>query len=393
MKPSRAAITLFVALLSLAIATRAKTPPPKAPLAKKPAAAAKKNASAVTTGVVKFIPDPAYLAEAQRLLNGATTSILVMQFNFETGSGATQQLANLIVAKKALKPTVLLEAKGFGADKKNPVTAAYLKKNGVTDVALITGKPAPNGNHVDDGILHAKVLMVDGSLILAGSTNWTNKSIGSNNETNLSVRSPKLAQALAAYANQIKSGGQSLVNGSTKDGDITLYTDSAYEDAIVGFIGRAGAGDKLDCSMYFFNVNDATDGKSSGLPNPAKPAERTLQALVAAKTKGAAIRLVFDGAAFDRSSPIGQGNDRAAALLKQQGVTGLFRAEPGKITHQKFCVLIPKAGQPAAILGSTNWNLLDVEYNHQVNWAVENNAGNVATDIEAYFNKLPKTNL
>src|SRR5438309_1930770 len=129
-------------------------------------------ATSASAADVRFVPDPQYFGEAQRLLGGAKKSILVLQFNFEIGSGATQKLADILVAKKALKPTVLLEAKGFGADKKNPTTAAWLKKNGVTDVALVTGRPA--ANHSFDGILHAKVIVVDGEWILAGSTNWTN---------------------------------------------------------------------------------------------------------------------------------------------------------------------------------------------------------------------------
>jgi phosphatidylserine/phosphatidylglycerophosphate/cardiolipin synthase-like enzyme len=380
-----------VAVLSFLVASVSSAGPGKT-VKPKPTSAQPASAG----GPVTFVPDPSYLNAAKALINGAKKSILLLQFNFESGGGVTQALADLLASKKGVQVSVLLEKSGFGADKKNPATVSYLSSKGVTDVTLITGVPAPAGSNPQmNGILHAKVLVVDGQSILAGSTNWTNMSITRNNETNLSIRSSALADALTAYAARIKQSPGGLNNGTKSDGNITLYTDGAYQPAMVKFIGRAGQGDELDCSMYFFNVADPDDNSKQGLPNPTnaaegKPAEQIVAALVAAKGRGATIRVLFDGAVIDRTSPIGKGNDRAVAALRKGGVTDLSLAESGKITHQKFCVLTPKSGARSVILGSTNWNLLDIDYNHQVNWVVEGNAGGVGDAVAAYFAALPK---
>src|SRR5207248_11276402 len=100
---------------------------------------------------------------AKALITAAKKSILRLQFNFATSSGVTQQLADLLVAKKGLAVTVLLEKGGFGADAKNTPTAKLLRAKGITDLTLITGVPAPSGSSPTmNGILHAKVLVGDG---------------------------------------------------------------------------------------------------------------------------------------------------------------------------------------------------------------------------------------
>jgi phosphatidylserine/phosphatidylglycerophosphate/cardiolipin synthase-like enzyme len=54
---------------------------------------------------------------------------------------------------------------------------------------------------------HAKLMVVDGQLILLGSTNWTYHALTTNNETSILIRSKEVAKAFTDYFNRVKATG------------------------------------------------------------------------------------------------------------------------------------------------------------------------------------------
>jgi phosphatidylserine/phosphatidylglycerophosphate/cardiolipin synthase-like enzyme len=52
---------------------------------------------------------------------------------------------------------------------------------------------------------HAKSMVVDGHLVLLGSTNWTYNALTSNNEVSVLIRSEEVARELTDYFNRVKA--------------------------------------------------------------------------------------------------------------------------------------------------------------------------------------------
>jgi len=50
-------------------------------------------------------------------------------------------------------------------------------------------------------------MVVDGHLILLGSTNWTYHALTTNNETSILIRSKEVAKAFTDYFNRVKATG------------------------------------------------------------------------------------------------------------------------------------------------------------------------------------------
>ncbi len=336
------------------------------------------------SATVQFVPGTGYAAAVTPFLESATTSIDIAQFNFDSKSAFTKSLADeLIHIKQGFRNNpnfrirVLLEAKLFGADTKNPATVAYLQQNGI-ETHLVTGLVVA-GKQV--GIEHGKIVVVDGHKILAGSTNWTDTSILRNNETNLIVDSPKFGATLGQYFDTLVQNSGVMHPSTTVDGNIQMYTDTAYFDSLIGFLKTAQSGDRLDCSMYLFNVNDKTD--------PNDRAGKIMSALIAAKTRGTNVRVMMETAAGSFGAFIVQANSLAAKQLLQGGISQVYFDLPSKISHMKFCVLT-HGNMRSVSMGSSNWNFLDLDENHQLNWQI-NNAGAVGDQLFSFFDNIVKT--
>ena len=333
---------------------------------------------------VQFVPGTGYAAAVTPFLESATTSIDIAQFNFDSTTPFTKSLADELIHIKqgfrnnpSFRIRVFLEAKLFGADTKNPATAAYLQQNGI-ETHLVTGL-VQAGTQL--GIEHGKIVVVDGHKILAGSTNWTNMSIMHNNETNLLVDSPTFGAVLGQYFDSLVQNSGVMHPSTTVDGNIQMFTDTAYFDSLLGFLNSAQSGDRLDCSMYLFNVQDKTD--------PNDRAGKIMNALLAAKNRGTNVRIMLETAAGSFGAHIVQANTRAVKQLLAGGISQVYFDLPNKISHMKFCVLTHGSTR-SVTMGSSNWNFLDLDENHQLNWQI-NNAGAVGDQLFSFFDNIVKT--
>lgn len=336
---------------------------------------------------VKFVAGNDYSSSVQALLESATTSIEIVQFNFGESTGLAQELLKIKEQHSGdpqFRIRVLVEKSGFGADKANAAALAALDQGGFAgnpgsqqpySYYQLTGKSDASGN---TGITHTKLVLVDGHMILAGSTNWTTTSISRNNETDLLIDSEKLGRSLRTYIGAIQSDPTALYEQTASDANITLFMDSTYLDGIQQFFSSVGSGDRLDCSMYFFNYDDPI------APQDDKPANVIASALGKIARAGSPVKLMLESSSLSFSKDIVAGNRRGVSALAKTGAE-IWWDNPSVISHMKFCVRTRADGGYNVVLGSSNWNYLDIELNHQINWIIDDPSGSVAKPLLGYF--------
>jgi phosphatidylserine/phosphatidylglycerophosphate/cardiolipin synthase-like enzyme len=153
---------------------------------------------------VQLVLNAQYFQVAKKMIQEAKHSIQVMMFEmgyYEKFPNTPSNLLikNLIDAKKrGVKVEVILEVKE-GKDRtveRNRHTGKILSDGGVEVIYDSLFKTT-----------HAKCMVVDGHLILLGSTNWTYYALTNNNEVSVVIRSKEVAKAFGDYFNQVKATG------------------------------------------------------------------------------------------------------------------------------------------------------------------------------------------
>jgi phosphatidylserine/phosphatidylglycerophosphate/cardiolipin synthase-like enzyme len=153
---------------------------------------------------VQLVTDAQYFPIAKNVIQEAKSSIQVMMFEMgyyeeHPNTPSNRLIRELINAKKrGVKVEVILETRE-GEDrttKRNRHTGKILSEGGV-DVIYDSLTQTT----------HAKLMVVDGQLILLGSTNWTYYALTNNHEVSVLIRSRKVAKEMIDYFNRIKSAG------------------------------------------------------------------------------------------------------------------------------------------------------------------------------------------
>ena len=137
------------------------------------------SVSGVTAEVlgVYFTP-PAGAAQAiVRVIDASTQEVLVQAYGF-THNGIAQAL--LRAHARGVKVQVLL-------DEKSDKTNRYV-------IDLLQGDQVPLRGDGKHAIAHNKVMVIDGSVVITGSFNFTNSAETRTAENFLSLQSPELAQ-------------------------------------------------------------------------------------------------------------------------------------------------------------------------------------------------------
>jgi len=153
---------------------------------------------------VQLVTDGQYFEMAKKMIQEAKASIRVMMFEMGYYEKHPNTPSNLLIReligaqKRGVKVEVILEIRE-GDDrttKRNRETGKILSEGGVE----VTFDPLSK-------TMHAKLMMVDGELILIGSTNWVFSSLTNNHEVSVLIRSKELAKELMDYFNKVKATG------------------------------------------------------------------------------------------------------------------------------------------------------------------------------------------
>jgi phosphatidylserine/phosphatidylglycerophosphate/cardiolipin synthase-like enzyme len=154
---------------------------------------------------MELLQDQDYYPEVMRLINGAQNSINVCMFQAvvypaHPDSPSNRLLHGLIDAhKRGVKVEVVLD-NGGSLDEvasSNTQTACLLKKAGIEvffDSEQVT--------------THTKFLVIDNSIAVLGSTNWTFHALAKNHELSAVVFSSEAAQRMNVFFGTIRKGGK-----------------------------------------------------------------------------------------------------------------------------------------------------------------------------------------
>ncbi len=147
-------------------------------------------------GAIDIVTDRDYYPSVSAVLSGARESIHVIMFsaNYQTGPDYKDSTVNSLISE-------LVAARNRGVDVEvvmdswpegNEKTFNYLRNNNVK-VKMIK----------IDGSTHDKLIIVDGGVVVVGSTNWSHYAIDKNHEANVIINNGRVAQEFEAYFEQV----------------------------------------------------------------------------------------------------------------------------------------------------------------------------------------------
>lgn len=148
------------------------------------------------TGPIKALENEKYFQVLADKIKEAEKEIEICMYLFKT-TESPNNLANKIVdgladaAKRGVKVSVLMEENGSQNDDlnaQNHQTAKKLKAAGI--------KVSFDGKKITT---HAKLVVIDRSLVFIGSHNFSHTALGTSNETSLMVESKELAAYFLEY--------------------------------------------------------------------------------------------------------------------------------------------------------------------------------------------------
>lgn len=143
-------------------------------------------------GSLEVLVDRDYLPEVSGLMSRAQESIHVAMFsaNYQTApeyrdGSANRLLQQLVAARnRGVEVSVVMDDWPEGNEK----SKNYLERNNVPVRTLSF-----------DGSLHAKLIVIDGEVVIVGSTNWSHHSLDKNHEANVIIKDPRIAERFQAY--------------------------------------------------------------------------------------------------------------------------------------------------------------------------------------------------
>ena len=154
---------------------------------------------------MELLQDQGYFPEVLRLIKNAQNSVRVCMFQavfypLQSDSPSNQLLNALIAAhRRGVKVEVVLDNGGSLGEvaKSNTETASLLKKAGV-EVFFDS----------EEVTTHTKFLVIDNSIAVLGSTNWTYHALAKNHELSAVVYSPEAARRMNDYFEMVRRGGK-----------------------------------------------------------------------------------------------------------------------------------------------------------------------------------------
>ena len=184
---------------------------------------------------------------------------------------------------------------------------------------------------------HAKLVVVDGRIVLLGSTNWTGNSMGNNNESNVRLDDPALAAAFARYFAALWTDSAAEPDlPAVESGAVKTVVNRQYFPEVLGLFNAATQ--RIRVVMYGISYSPKYAG---GKVN------QLVEALAAARARGVDVAVIID--LSDYNALLNKVNRPAKEFLAGAGVA-VFDDPAKTTTHAKLIV-----ADDVAVVGSGNW--------------------------------------
>lgn len=296
---------------------------------------------------VRFVTDTEALPALLGLIEGARERVDLVHLEFLDGSLPDQVHDALLAAvARGVAVRALLEED--------------VDANAARVASLVAGGA---GARLDASsrTLHVKLAVADGTQVFVGSTNLSTSSLKYNHEANWLFTGSGPGEAFRDYAARLWASDGDLqgLDSPGEDG-LLLIGDGQYGDAVEPLLGAA----TRRVLIVQYQV-DSKDGEVEGL----------LQAVLAARARGADVRVVLERSAF--SDEVNAANEATRQVLLAGGV-GVRLDSPDVVTHAKVVV-----ADDWVVLSSGNWVGTGLRKNHEAGAAVR--SVEVADEAAAYF--------
>ncbi len=293
-----------------------------------------------------------YLAHLESAIPAARVSIDILSSN---GELTDDSLWDKIVAAagRGVAVRVILDASDWSESitAKNLPTIEFLKSHGIAakfDDPTVT--------------THAKLVVIDGRLVILGSSNWNTHAFHDQAQANIAIDDSRIGGVFTEYFSRIWAG--TLIPGGVDMGtmEISAYPTlipipdgpetKNYTRVLLDLLNRA----QVSVYVVMYRASYYPAYKDS-LSNDI------LNALIAAAGRGVEVKVFLDDCAFYPESA--KANQEAAYYLVDHGVAVRFD-DPSVTTHAKLVIIDGRD----VILGSTNWNYYSLEKNNEADIAV-----------------------
>ncbi len=215
---------------------------------------------------------------------------------------------------------------------------------------------------------HSKLVVVDGKVVLLGSTNWTGNSMGNNNETNVRLDDPVLAEAFARYFAALWADSAAEPElPAVESGAVKTIVNRQYFPEVMGLFNAATQ--RIRVVMYGINYSPKYAGSQ---------VNRLVEALAAARARGVDVAVAID--LSDYNGLLNKVNAPAKRFLADAGVA-VFDDPAPTTTHAKLIV-----ADGCAVVGSVNWGKDALENRNETCVAIRDPA--VVEAFAAYFGRV-----
>ena len=135
------------------------------------------------------------LNELLRVIKQANKSIDIAIYSF-----TNREIAKALrdASSKGVKINIIYD---MGQKSVNNSTIGYLEKFANIHTCLLEGNPAKNGKY--KGIMHHKMIIIDGALVGFGSANWSKNAFENNYESLYFTDSKEIIQKSQGYYNKM----------------------------------------------------------------------------------------------------------------------------------------------------------------------------------------------
>ena len=308
-------------------------------------------ASAWAAEPIRPIVNRDYLPTVLDMINGATNSIEFLQLEMHDDRAVQAIEAALAAAvKRGVQVRGMLDD---GVD----FNAAAIER------LLALGAEAKLDT--PEKMTHSKLVVVDGRIVLLGSTNWTGNSMGNNNESNVRLDDPVLAGYFDRYVAALWA--DSAVEPdlpSVESSPVKTVVNRQYFPEVLGLMEAATQ--KIRVIMYGINYSPKYAGSQ---------VNQLVEALVAARGRGVDVAVVMD--LSDYNTTLNRVNSPAKEYLAAAGVA-VFDDSLKTTTHAKVIV-----ADDTVVVGSVNWGKDALERRNETCVAIRDPA--LAAYFAAYF--------
>ena len=309
--------------------------------------------SAWAEGAVTPVVNREYLPAVLALINSATNSIDYLHLEQHDG--------------RAMR---VIEA-ALGAAVKRGVAVRGLLDDGIDFNAAAVERMVALGADVrldtPQKMLHSKLVVVDGKAVLLGSTNWTGNSMGNNNETNLRLDDPVLADFFERYIAALWADSAAEPDlPSVESSGVKTIINRQYFPEVLGLLN--GATQRIRVVMYGINYSPKYAGSK---------VNQLVEALAAAHDRGVDVAVAMD--LSDYNTTLNRVNGPAKDYLAAAGVA-VYDDAKNVTTHAKVVL-----ADDAVVIGSVNWGMAALEQRNETCVVVQDAV--VADFFAAYFER------